>query len=100
EPRARSWSSFVIRRGPGRGCAAVLAARVLEPLVDPLTDVVEHLFFAYVVEQIVKMPFVELQGLVLRSGGLMKELAAVADGRLVAGPVHDQDRERDRRELL
>ena len=57
-------------------------------------------FLADVVEQVVVVPLVELERLVLGSGGLVEELAAVADGGLVVGAVHDEHRQRDARELF
>ena len=58
--------------------------------VDPTHDIRHDLLLADVAEEIVKVPFVKLQRLVLRVGRIMKVLAPSRLGRLVEGTVQDE----------
>src|SRR5262245_2660579 len=63
-----------------------------EPLIEPVLNVAHDALFPHVVEQVVIVTLVEPQRLVHRTGMLVEVLAALIAGRLVVGPVDDQDR--------
>src|SRR5262245_29226955 len=75
------------------------AASRRQVFVDPGRDVRQHALLADVIEQIVEVTLIELERLVFGSGRFVEELAALADRRIVHGPVHDQHRQRDERKL-
>src|ERR1700730_16615014 len=62
---------------------------------EPAFDVVHDRLLPNVVEQIVKVAVVELQGLVRRAGGIKEDLAAARFSRPVARAVQNQHRQRD-----
>lgn len=64
-----------------------------ETLVNPRPDVRHDVVLAEIVEQIVEVPLVKFQGLVLRSSRLMKELAPARHRCLVSGAVHYEHRQ-------
>src|SRR5215468_9551300 len=71
-----------------------------EVRVQPGLDVCHHLLLVEVVEQVVIVALVELEGLVLRARFLVKVLAAARLGGLVFRAMQDQHRQGDARELL
>src|SRR4051812_44298946 len=73
--------------------------RLRQARFDPGGDVVDHLVPAEIVEQIVIMAVIELEGLVGRAGLVEELLAAVGSGRLVGGAVEDEYGQRDTTEL-
>src|SRR5262252_7204652 len=76
------------------------AALVRESSSEPGLDVRHDLLLAEIVEQVVVVPVVELERLVLGAGLVVEALAAGRLRRLVRRAVKDQHREFEERELL
>ena len=66
---------------------------------EPLRDVGHHPLLVEIVEQVVEVPVVQLQRLVLRAGSVVEQLAAASLARFVGGAVKDQQRQGDDAEM-
>lgn len=68
--------------------------------IEPALDVGHHYFLVDVVEEVVKVTFVELERFVGRAGLFIKVLAAAWFGRFVKRTVQDEDRQGDKVKFL
>ena len=67
--------------------------------IEPLLDICDHDFFVDIVEKVVDVPLVQLQGLIGRPGLLVEVLAAARLGGLVGGAMEDEQGQSDLGEL-
>ena len=67
---------------------------------EPLLDVAHHGLLAGVVQEIVEVAVIELQGLILGAGVIVEFLAALPLGGVVVPAVQDENRQRDFREFF
>src|SRR5882762_1466958 len=76
------------------------ALRRVQARVDPRGDVGHHRVITEVVEEVVKMPVIQLQGLVRRTGAVVEKLAPARFGGFVFCPMKNEQRQSDAHELL